>query len=220
MGADLCAETVETQATAGEQRAAAAGPEADLDLPQPFDVREAEALLMNSPFTRALNLSDSLVLTGLAYLEGRPVVTILDRATNESHVVSEVPNAEGWRLAEINASQVLDRTEIKIMVGGETVSVRYSEDQLAPKGTRPGGSGRSSGGPPRQDFRRFRTSSLLGEGGRDRYRALSDRARDQYRDTVRKRLEERPNDSQQEREAFARRVMSRLEQEDRRGGRR
>ncbi|MEZ0386213.1 MAG: hypothetical protein ACAI34_04035 [Verrucomicrobium sp.] len=192
----------------------------DKDLPQPFDAKEAETLLTHSPFTRALNLSDSLVLTGVAYLEGRPVATVMNKATKESHVVSEEPNVLGWKLAEINASRVLNRTEIKITVDGETVSVRYSDDQLLPKNTRPGGGGfrgpGGPGGPPGPDGQRFRTSSLLGDNGRDRYMALSDTARDKFREMVRVKREAQPNASQEELTNFAKKEFDRIEADDKR----
>lgn len=219
--ATLAAEPAATPAIATNASDAAtpAAAVVDKDLPQPFDPKEAETLLAHSPFTRALNLSDSLVLTGIAYLEGKPVATVLDRATKESHVVSEVPNAQGWKLAEIHASTVLNRTEIKLMVGGETIAVRYSDDQLLPKNTRPGGGFRGPGGPggpPGSDGQRFRTSSLLGDNGRDRYMALSDTARDKFREMVRVKREAQPNASTEELSAFAKKEFERIEAEDKR----
>lgn len=190
----------------------------DKDLPQPFDMKEADMLLTRSPFTRVLSLSDALVLTGIAYLEGKPVATVLNRTTKESHVVSEEPNAQGWRLAEVNASTILNRTEIKLVVGGEIVSVRYSDEQLAPRTIRPGGGGGPGGPPggsPGAGGERIRTSSLLGEN-RDRYFQLSDSARDKFRDLVRQRREQQPNASMEELSAFARREFERIEAEDRR----
>ena len=47
----------------------------DPDLPTPFDATVANSLLENSPVTRSLNLSDALVLTGIAYIDGKPVAT-------------------------------------------------------------------------------------------------------------------------------------------------
>src|SRR3954468_11535189 len=78
------------------------------DLPQPVSPDELTALVTSSPFTRSLNLSDSLVLTGIAYIEGKPVATILNKATKENFVVSQEPNAQGWRLAETNATTQLN----------------------------------------------------------------------------------------------------------------
>jgi hypothetical protein len=48
----------------------------DPDLPQPFDPNTLTAVVENSPFTRIVSISDSLVLTGMAYVDGKPVVTI------------------------------------------------------------------------------------------------------------------------------------------------
>jgi hypothetical protein len=116
----------------------------DPDLPQPFNPQLAEPLLASPPFTRSVNLSDKLVLTGIAFIEGKPVATILDTEKKQSYVLSEEPNAQGWKLAETSATIQLDRTQAKIMVGGEIVTVRYSKTQLTPentKGARPGGEG-------------------------------------------------------------------------------
>ncbi|MFZ4767302.1 MAG: hypothetical protein ACOYMN_20305, partial [Roseimicrobium sp.] len=39
----------------------------DPDLPKPITPEDVSPLIAASPFTRSLNLSDSLVLTGIAY---------------------------------------------------------------------------------------------------------------------------------------------------------
>lgn len=193
----------------------------DPDLPQPLSAQLAEPLLTNPPFTRALNLSDSLALTGIAYVEGRPVATLVNRETKESFVVSEEPNAQGWKLAQTNASKDLKRTEVKIMAGAEIVTVRYGDDQLTPqakKGPMPGRPP-GPGGPPPDAYRSdgsIRTSSYLGEGGRERYYSLSDQARDRLRAVMQQRREQNPNASFEEHSAFARREFERIEAEDRR----
>jgi hypothetical protein len=192
---------------------------ADPDLPQPLDVTAAESsLVTNSPFTRALSLSESLALTGVAYVEGKPVVTLVNRTTKESYVVSDEANAQGWRLAETSASQELKRTQVKIMVGSEIVTVRYSDEQLAPPPRKPSSGGASNGGPPSQgnDPNRVRTSSYLGDGGRDRYYALSDGARDRFRDMVRQHREANPNASFDQVSAYAKKEFEKVEAEDKR----
>jgi hypothetical protein len=122
----------------------------DPDVREPFDVGFAGPLLEHSPFTRALNLSESLLLTGVAYMDGKPVATVKDLKTNKSYVVSDEPNAMGWSLAEASPSLQLDRAEIKLMVGTEIVAVRYSETQMTPQRRSSGGSSssRSSGYDP------------------------------------------------------------------------
>src|SRR5688500_5958360 len=84
----------------------------DPDVPGPLDLSVANHLLEHPPFTRALNLSESLMLTGVAYVDGKPVATIKDTATNKHHLVSEEPNAMGWRLAGSSPSAELNRAEV------------------------------------------------------------------------------------------------------------
>jgi len=193
--------------------------QADPDLPQPVDATAAESLLLNSPFTRALDLSNSLALTGIAFVEGKPVATIMNRATKESYVVSEVPNAQGWKLAETSATKDLKHTEVKIMTGAEIVTVRYGDDQLTPearKGARPGQSNRSPGPPGSGGEPRFRSSSYLSDADRDKYRALSDGARDKFRELMRHQVESKPNAPMEEHSAFAQKEFQKIEAEDRR----
>lgn len=195
---------------------------ADPDLPQPLDAQEVHPLVTNPPFTRTLNLSDSLALTGLAYVEGKPVATIFNRETKESFVVSEEPNAQGWKLAETNASKNLQRAEVKIMAGAEIVTVRYGEDQITPGVKKPGppsqgfGPGGPGGPPPPGGYDpRFRTSSLLGDGGREKYYSLPDNARDKFRDTVRQYREQNPNASMEQLSSFAQKAFERVQAESR-----
>ncbi len=199
-------------------------PVQDPDLPQPLQEQEVQALVASPPFTRSINLSESLSLTGIAYVEGKPVATILNRETKESYVVSEEPNAQGWKLAELSASKDLHRAEVKIMSGGELVTVRYGNEQLTPGAKKPGapagpgGPGGPPPGPPGGEMR-VRTSSYLGEGGRERYYQLSDSARDRFRDLIRQRREQNPNASMEELSVYARQQFEKIEAEDRRNRR-
>lgn len=105
---------------------------ADPDLPLPLDVNQVLPLLQSPPFTRALNLSESLHLTGVAYVGGKPVATVKDMTTNKSHVVSEEPNSLGWRLAGAAPDARLEHAAVQLMVGNEIVVIRYSESQTTP----------------------------------------------------------------------------------------
>jgi hypothetical protein len=110
----------------------------DPDLPQPLDLNLAEAMIESSPFTRAINLADQLILTGIAYVEGKPVATIKDKNTNKSHLVSAEPNALGWRLAGVDPTTQIQHTQVRIMVGGEIISVHYSvEAKTSSSGGKP-----------------------------------------------------------------------------------
>ena len=61
-------------------RAAEVSP-SDPDLPQPLDVASLQALLTNPPFNRVVDFTDSLLLTGVATVGGKPMATLMDKAT-------------------------------------------------------------------------------------------------------------------------------------------
>ena len=79
--------------------------------PVTLTTSDFKELLENSPFTRTISLSDTLALTGVAQIGGRPVLTLLNRATKESILVSEEPNAQGWKIIEIYPSEELGKIE-------------------------------------------------------------------------------------------------------------
>jgi hypothetical protein len=193
---------------------------ADPDLPQPLDLNVAAPLLESSPFTRALDLSDSLMLTGIAYVKGRPVVTLANKATQERYVVSEEPNALGWRLMEASPATELRFTQAKLMVGTETITVRYSEAQLTPtaKGFVPGGRT-----PTEQEYMRkdengkayVSGSVYLSEADHDRYRnSLSKEAHDRFREIIRDSRDKMFSMSATERADFAKKVLDKVDAED------
>ncbi len=190
----------------------------DPDLPQPMDANVAQALLESSPFTRALNLSDSLVLTGIAYIEGKPVATIVNKATRESYVVSEEPNVQGWKLAETSASTQLKHTQAKIMVGTEVVTVRYSDEAVTPemmkKGGKPGrseGGGEGGGEKPRRDYPK------PSKEDRERFMSLSDGAREKFRQVMTENREKMMTATPEERMAFAKKMFEKVETDDKGG---
>jgi hypothetical protein len=183
----------------------------DPDLPQPVNVAAQEKLVENPPFTRALNLSDSLVLTGIAYIEGKPVATILNKATKESYVVSDEPNAQGWKLAEASASNTLTRTQAKLLVGNEIVTVRYSDEPVDTKG----GPGKQAGGDNGGD--RPRGSYRPTEEDRQRFMALSDKARSDFFDQLRGSREKMGNASPEERQAYVKKMFEKIESDDKGG---
>jgi hypothetical protein len=104
----------------------------DPDFPKTLSADFADQLLKNSPFTRIVDLSSTLKLTGIAYVDGQPVVTVVNTETKKSYLVGTTPNELGWRVAAVNPSSSLDRAQVKIIIGGETIPVRYSDAQLTP----------------------------------------------------------------------------------------
>ena len=121
-------------------------PANDGAIPQPVNMEVFEELVMNSPFTRSLGVSDSLILTGIARFEQDTFATLLDTKTFESHVVSKTPNYQGWQLVGVGGNSAEIQTwSAKIQIpGGEVISVRYQKPPPKPPRTKSGGS--SSGG--------------------------------------------------------------------------
>jgi hypothetical protein len=129
-------------------------------IPRMVSMEEFEALVTNSPFTRSLGVSDSLILTGVAHFEKDVYATLLDTKTFESHVVSRIPNYQGWQLVGVGGvSEEMQTWSAKIQVpGGEVISVRYQKPPPRPPRTKSGGSSGGSGGSTPQ-----LTSSQLSE---------------------------------------------------------
>ncbi len=99
------------------------------------------ALREHSPFLRSLDLSGSLVLTGIARIEDEMVATVLDLQTGRSHTLSEgKPSFEGWQLMEVKGEPSdFESLIAKVkMVGAEIVTIRYEK---TPPTMKYGGSG-------------------------------------------------------------------------------
>ena len=197
---------------------AAKAPATDPDLPAPYDPNQGNSLLENSPFTRSLNLSDALILTGIAYIDGKPVATVLNKTTKENYVVSEEPNAQGWKLAETSAATKLNHTQAKIMIGTEVVTVRYSEEAMSPETNKKGGFKPGAGGPggpqdnaPRREYPR------PSQEDRDRYMSLPDEAKEKFRQIMTESREKMMNASPEERMAFAKKMFEQVESDAKAG---
>ena len=194
----------------------------DPDLPAPFDPNSVSGVIQNSPFSRSVNLSDSLILTGLAYIEKKPVVTILDTATNRHHVVSDEPNALGWTLTEASTNNDLNRAQAKVSIGGEIITIRYNADAMTPESMKKNKSKSTPNGPPPGDSGgdRFRKSEMRGpsEDDRKRYEALSDSAKDKMRSFFRENMDRiRSAGNDEERRQFIRGAFEKIEKEDKKG---
>ena len=98
-------------------------------LPVPVSEEVFSDLMEHSPFLRTLNLPRSLILTGVAEIEGETVATMLDLDTQQAYVVSEQTNGEGWQLVELKG----DKSDIETLTaqirvaGSEIVSIRYEK---------------------------------------------------------------------------------------------
>lgn len=186
-------------------------PAVDPDLPQPVDFSFAEELLVRSPFTRIVNLEETYQLTGVAYVDGRPVATVFNTQTKQRLVVTEEPSPSGLRLVAANADGDLHATQVELQIGDETVAVHYQDRQISPSGGVNGSSSRiATSGKKSGDSTKFRTSSLLGENGRELYSSLSPEARDKFREIVRSRMEKHPEMTAEQTSSYAQKIFAKI----------
>ncbi|MES2596846.1 MAG: hypothetical protein V4662_15995 [Verrucomicrobiota bacterium] len=122
-------------------------------IPKSFNSEDFQALMSNSPFTRTLGVSDSVILTGIAHFDNEVYATLLDTKTMESQVVSKTPNFHGWQLVGVGGDPANMMTwNAKVQIpGGETVSIRYQKPpaKLARKSTGGSSGSNSVGGSSR-----------------------------------------------------------------------
>ncbi len=194
--------------------------EPDPDLPQPFDPESLASISTSSPFTRMVNMSDNLVLTGIAYINGKPVATIFNKETKESFIVSNEPNFQGWVLNEAMPAPDITRSRAVVTIGGEQVKVSYATITAADmkggkkeKGDK-GSGDRPSGG---EGFRREGRGPS--EEDRKKYESLSDKAKDKFRDMMRSKFSDEKfrNAPEEDRRNIIRKEFERIEKEDKGG---
>ena len=199
-----------------------AEPAIDNDLPQPLNLDFAEGLVSQSPFSRSVNLEETLQLTGVAYIDGRPVATIFNKATKQSVVVTDEANAQGWKLLEAATAVDPTITEVHLMVGPEVITMHYSSAQLEPKAGA-GGKGSAGGGNNARlaaaggavnKGDRVRVSSLLGENGHDKYVSLSQEGRAKFKDLVKNYAEKKPDATPEQSSAYAQKVYAKIKAAD------
>lgn len=194
-----------------------AGP-VDPDLPQPFDFNALTGVVQNSPFTRIVNVSDSLVLTGVAYVDGKPVVTIFDKSKKESLVVTEQPNLRGWTLVEATGTTDMNRATAKVSIGGEPISIRYDAAALTPEAMKRDKRADGDRGPPPPGGgdKLSRGGRGPSEDDRKKYESLSDGAKEKFRNGMREMFsnEKFRNASEEDRRNAIRSMFDKIEKED------
>jgi hypothetical protein len=180
---------------------------------EPDGVRASdfEALMAKSPFNRTLNLSGSLILTGLAKIDDQQVATLLDTQSKETYLVSATPNKQGWKMVEVKPNPDLEMVTAKISFGGEVVSIRYAEHKLKPGETRPGG------GSPRVEERSSGPPQRRGppEDIRKKVGNLSDEQRAKFFSKMREMREKNSNLSEKDRLDVTRKMLEKVAKKDR-----
>ena len=188
------------------------GQEVDSFLPQTVEESDYTAVQTQSPFFRSLNLSDSLILTGVAEVDNEQVATLLNKETNETFVVSSQLNSQGWKMVELKNDPDLEKVAAKVSVeGGEVVTIRYSEHQLKPGQSRPGG------GPPVEEAKSRGKGRGDGDGRRgppseirEKMGQLSEEQRGKLFDKMREFREKNPDMPREEMGKFMMKEMEKL----------
>ena len=168
------------------------------------------ALKGQSPFLRSLNLSDSLVLTGFADVEGERVATIMNKETKQTYVVSSQINSQGWKMVDLKTYADLEKVAAKVAVdGGEVVTVRYADIDLKNGEAKPapGPSTETNGSPTAiMEARRARFGGPRGPGMggpppeiREKMEKLSEDQREKLFNKMRELREKSPDMSWEER---------------------
>lgn len=192
----------------------------DSGLPRQVTAGHFDTLKANSPFTRSINLSDSLILTGLATVDGKKVATLMNKQTKETYVVSEEPNPQGWKMVDVAGNDDLETVAAKISVaGGEVVTVRYDESSLKPGEAKPAGGGGGEikpGGERRFGQGEGRPPMFGGPSPemRERMMALPEEKRKKLFEHMMKTRTEQPNLSWEERGQLFQKTLEKLEKSE------
>ena len=89
-------------------------------------------LLQRPPFRQMLTLAESLVLSGVASLPGGKVVTVWDKTSGRSFIVSAAANPQGWKLLDVSDGTDLRNVEATISAGDQKITLRFDPERLVP----------------------------------------------------------------------------------------
>ena len=193
------------------QETAVVGSGSQAVLPIPVVANHFSELMKNSPFTRSLDLSESLILTGVANVEGKPVATLMNKDTKETYVISEYPNAQGWKMVGISDDIDLVKVTAKIALsGGEVVTVRFDESQLKPGEAKPAAGPGSDRKGDEKDGRRKRSGGGPPPEVMEKLRSLTEEQRTKLREYMSKQFQKNSNMSSDERRAMLGKAVERL----------
>lgn len=107
------------------------GGETNRFAPEPVTEDDFRVLMENSPFTRPVRLTDSLILTGITHFGEDPVVALLDAEDGSSITISESPNFRGWRLVGIREAADVESAMVQMAFEtGEVIRIRHDKDRI------------------------------------------------------------------------------------------
>lgn len=110
---------------AGEARAEAKA------IPDGYKVERYTTLWEHSPFTIASAVEDApepaakLVLAGLAKIGTEDMVTLLNKDSQERMIVTQMPNAQGYKLVSVESNEDPLKVVVTLIKGNESLKVRF-----------------------------------------------------------------------------------------------
>ena len=117
---------------------------------QPRELSKFQFLMDRSPFSlptaeESSPLADRFTLTGAVAFDGDALVFILDKTTQERHMLSKTPNKQSMALVEYLPNPDPRQMRATIRVDGQIATISYSEGAAA------GGQPPGVGQPPQQN---------------------------------------------------------------------
>lgn len=204
----------------------------DPDLPQSFDPSALTSLVQQSPFNRVVSFEDTYMLTGIAFMEGKPMATLVNKETKQRFLVTGERNPQGWRLAEASNTADVYEAAVKLFYGEEEVYLHYTDVLKLPERKSSSSSGKRVVTPV--DIHRLAESDIIrkDENGKpyvrgsiylpteDReryYNSMSREAHDKFRQVIQDSRDKMFSYSADQRAAFAKQVFDQVEAQDRAG---
>ncbi len=107
-------------------------------VPPPFPLSRYTSLWEHSPFqlesialpSESAGLAQKYALTGIAQVNGEPIVFLLDRATQVRHMLDKKTNSDGLSLVQVNMEKKSDDSTAVVRQAGELGVVKF--DATAP----------------------------------------------------------------------------------------
>ncbi|MEM1443520.1 MAG: hypothetical protein AAGF67_14335, partial [Verrucomicrobiota bacterium] len=170
--------------------------EEDFGLPGPVADTQFDSLKARSPFTRVLNLSETLQLTGLAVIDGEEVATIEDRSQGKRFTISGEANEDGWKMVSAESCEDIDRVKITITsIRGELVTLQYDKKRLRSEllGRTKEIEIKIPEGPDRRSLPTDREKREFGEWARKRMKSMTDEQRNRVGKLIQEKIGKNPN---------------------------
>ena len=131
-----------TEEATGNEAAADAG---DTLVPPAFPVSRYQQLWERSPFqlesiappTESVGIAQKFALTGIAQINGDPIVFLLERATQTRHMLDKKTNTAGLSLVQVDMQQKLSESTATVRQGSEQGVVKFDPGANAAPGMMP-----------------------------------------------------------------------------------